>query len=57
MNMGLITQKQSLSIKFIEQNLKFDFKHPNDQESTINAGYIPHSESFSAVLGVQGKDP
>jgi hypothetical protein len=33
MNLGMILTSQSKSIRFIEQNLKFDFKHPSEFET------------------------
>lgn len=36
MNLGMILTQQSKSLRFVEQNLKFDFKHPNDIEAVPN---------------------
>jgi hypothetical protein len=52
MNLGMILTQQSKSLRFVEQNLKFDFKHPNDFEAVPNINVtvgttIPSQEIYN----------
>jgi hypothetical protein len=40
-NLGIILTKQSKSLRFVEQNLKFDFKHPTDFENEYVRFRVP----------------
>jgi hypothetical protein len=46
-HMGVILTAQSKSLRFVEQNLKFDFKHPMDSETNylrFSTGNMFHSQ-------------
>ena len=62
MNIGMILTQQSQSIRFIEQNLKFDFKHHDDFEPILlknnsSVAVIENDSSRANLAKVRPTDP